>query len=81
MNWPRPKKAPPPSANTSTDPTRTEAIGKFDACSQRRRCRGFRAADIRPQRSRADTLLGEGLSGLLHFLRVSGDQNLLAELA
>ena len=27
------------------------------------------------------TLLGEGLSDLLHFLRVSGDQNLLAELA
>jgi hypothetical protein len=27
------------------------------------------------------TLLGDGLSDLLHFLRVSGDQNLLAELA
>jgi DNA-binding GntR family transcriptional regulator len=27
------------------------------------------------------TLLGEGLSDLLHFLRVSGDQNMLAELA
>jgi DNA-binding GntR family transcriptional regulator len=27
------------------------------------------------------TLLGEGLSDLLQFLRVSGDQNLLAELA
>lgn len=27
------------------------------------------------------TLLGEGLSDLLHFLRVAGDQNMLAELA
>jgi DNA-binding FadR family transcriptional regulator len=27
------------------------------------------------------TLLGEGLSDLLHFLRLYGDENLLAELA
>ena len=27
------------------------------------------------------TLLGEGLSDLLHFLRLHGDQSLLAELA
>jgi hypothetical protein len=26
------------------------------------------------------TLLGEGLSDLLHFLRMSGDENIIAEL-
>lgn len=43
-------------------------------------CRGEGAEAARLMRAHV-TLLGEGLSDLLHFLRVSGDHNLLAELA
>jgi DNA-binding FadR family transcriptional regulator len=42
--------------------------------------RGDAAQASRVMRSHV-TLLGDGLSDLLHFLRLNGDQSLLAQLA
>jgi DNA-binding FadR family transcriptional regulator len=41
--------------------------------------RGDSAAASQVMRAHV-TLLGEGLSDLLHFLRMSGDENIIAEL-